>query len=253
MPIDTEKKGFARRVWNSVRSGLDCEVFRTKMLEAHRHSDYAVRAKKLQQCFSSLQFSHMIGHGLTAATRRRYKSRALKHIDRFTSPLFSSDSPFSVAHIEGRGLGVVATRDAHGTLKSLLEGQADLFGEIDFKSESEMAQLMKLGNTCLYDGGGGNAGVVYGPLALLNADTNNTLSLSCAMSTSSNSTGGSALSTVYTDDRPHARVGVRVVGVQKGSSRSSQKLTLKQGKEVTLSYGSAYTRRVTRQQQQQQP
>ena len=153
MPIDTEKKGFARRVWNAVRSGLESEVFRAKMLAAHAHHDYAARAKKLQQCFSSLQFSHMIGHGLTAATRRRYKSRALKQVDRFTRPLFSSDSAVTVAQIDGRGLGVVATRDGQGTLKSLLEGQAALFGEIDFKTESEMAKLMKLGNTCLYDGG----------------------------------------------------------------------------------------------------
>ena len=112
-----------------------------------------------------------------------------------------------------------------------------------------MAQLMELGNKCLYDGCGGNTGVVYGPLALLNADTKNTLALTCSRSVSSNSTRASALSTVCTDDQPHARVGVRVVGVRKGSSRSSQKLTLKQGKQITLSYGTAYTRRVTRQQQ----
>jgi hypothetical protein len=253
MPIDTEKKGFARRIWNAVRSGLESEVFRAKMLAAHAHHDYAARAKKLQQCFSSLQFSHMVGRGLTAATRRRYKSRALKHVDRFTRPLFSSDSAVTVAQIEGSGLGAVATRDAQGTLKSLLEDQADLFGEIDFKSEAEMAQLMELGNKCSYDGCGGNTGVVYGPLALLNTDQKNMLALKCSRSSSSNSTRASALSTVYTDDRPHARVGVRVVGVQKGASRGAQKLTLKQGKEVTLSYGSAYTRRVTRQQQQQQP
>ena len=158
MAVDTEKKGFARRVWNIVRCALECEEFRAQMLEAHAHNDYAARAKLLEQCFSSSQLSHVIGHGLTAATRRRYKSRALKHIDRFTRPLFSSDSPISVAQIEGSGLGVVATGDAQGTLKSLLEGQAGLFGEIDFKSESEMAQLMQLGNTCLYDGGGGNSG-----------------------------------------------------------------------------------------------
>ena len=247
MPIDTEKKGFARRVWNAVRSGLESEVFRAKMLEAHAHHGYAARAKKLQQCFSSLQLAHMIGHGLTDATRRRYKSRALKHIDRFTRPLFSRESPITVAQIEGSGLGVVATRDAQGTLKSLLEGQADLFGEIDFTSECEMAKLLELGNTCLYDGGAGATGVVHGPLALLNADTKNMLALKCSRSSSSNSTRASALSTVYTDARPHARVGVRVVGVRKGASRGAQKLTLKQDKESTLSYGTAYTRRVTRQ------
>ena len=133
MPIDTEKKGFARRVWSAVHSLLESELFRARLLEAHAHNDYAARAKKLEQCFSSLQLSHMIGHGLTAATRRRYKSRALKQVDRFTRPLFSRESPITVAHIEGRGLGVVATRDAQGTLKSLLEGQAALFGEFEVR------------------------------------------------------------------------------------------------------------------------
>ena len=155
MPIDNEKKGFARRIWNAVRSALEFEVFRAQMLAAYKHSDYSARAKLLEQCFSTLQLSHMIGHGLTSTTQRRYKSRALKHIDRFTNPLFNSDSPITVAQIEGRGLGIVATRDTQGTLQALLEDQCDLFGEIDFKSESEMDQLMNLGNKCLYDGRGG--------------------------------------------------------------------------------------------------
>ena len=58
-------------------------------------------------------------------------------------------------------------------------------------------------------------------------------------------------SVIYTDHRPYPRVGIRVVGVRKGAPRNAQKLTLKQGKEMTLSYGTAHTRRVTRQQQQQ--
>ena len=81
----------------------------------------------------------------------------------------------------------VATGDAQGTLKSLLEGEAALFGEIDFKTECEMAKLLELGNTCIYDGGGGNTGVIYGPLALLNAGSKNTLALTCAKSSSSSS------------------------------------------------------------------
>jgi hypothetical protein len=248
MPIDNEKKAFARRVWNGVRSALQSELFRTKMLEAHRHSDCAVRVKKLEQCFSTSQLSHMIGHGLTDATRRKYKSRALKHVDRFTCPLFSPDSPVQVAEIEGRGLGIVATRDAQGTLKSLLE-QCDVFGEVDFKSEHEMEQLMKIGNPCLYDGRGNATGVIYGPLALLNADKKNTLALMCDKGSSSGrSADKKPDSAVYTDQRVHARVGVRVTGARKGASRSAQKLTLKRGSEITLSYGTAYTRRVTRQQ-----
>jgi hypothetical protein len=250
MSVDNEKKGFARRIWIAVRSRLESENIRAQMLEAHKHIDYAARTKLLHQCFPSLQFSHMVGHGLTSATRRRYKSRALKHVDRFTRPLFKSDSPITVAQIEGRGLGIVATCDARGTLKGLLEDQCDLFGEIDFKSETEMEQLVKLGNTCLYDGRGGATGVVYGPLALLNTDTKNTLALTCAKSSSSNRSARKQLdSAIYTDQRAHARVGTRVVGVRKGVARSAQKLILTQGKEVTLSYGTAHTRRVTRQRQ----
>ena len=45
------------------------------------------------------------------------------------------------------------------------------------------------------------------------------------------------------------RVGVRVVGARMGKPRSAQKRFLKRGEEVTLSYGTAYTRRVTRQHQ----
>jgi hypothetical protein len=246
MPVDNEKKAFARRIWNGIHSALQSEGVRTQMVEAHKHSDYAERAKLLVECFSALQFSHMVGHGLTNATKRRYKSRALKHVDRFTRPLFSPDSLITVAQIEGRGLGIVATCDAQGTLKSLLEDQCDLFGEIDFKSETEMEQLLKLGYTCLYNGGGGATGVVYGPLALLNTGTQNTLALTYAKSSSSvRSAQKQADSAIYTDHRPHARVGTRVVGVRKGVSRGDQKLTLKQGKEVTLGYGSAYTRRMT--------
>jgi hypothetical protein len=220
------------------------------MVEAHKHSDCAERAKLLEQCFPALKFSRMVGHGLTSATRRRYKSRALKHIDRFTR-LFSSDSPVTVT--QGRGLGIVATRDVQGTLQALQQDQCDLFGEIDFKSETEMEQLVELGNTCLYDGGGGATGVVYGPLALLNTDTKNTLAQTCAKGSSSDRSAHKQLdSGVYTDQRAHARVGIRVVGVRKGVPRSAQKLTLKQGKEVSLSYGTAHTRRVTRQRQQQQ-
>ena len=86
MPIDNEKKGFARRIWNAVRSALENEDVRAQMLAAHKHNGYAARAKLLEQCFSSLQLSHMIGHGLSSATRRKYKSRILKHVDRFTRP-----------------------------------------------------------------------------------------------------------------------------------------------------------------------
>ena len=50
---------------------------------------------------------------------------------------------------------------------------------------------------------------------------------------------------IYTDQRAHVRVGVRVAKVRKGNSRSGQKLTLVQGKEITLSYGTAHTKHVT--------
>jgi hypothetical protein len=128
MPVDNEKKAFARRIWNAVRSALDLELFRANMLEAHKHSDYSARAKLLMECFHALQFSHMVGHGLTSATRRRYKSRTLKHVDRFTRPLFSPNSPVTVAHINGRGLGIVATQDYQGMLKALLHSNKFFLG-----------------------------------------------------------------------------------------------------------------------------
>jgi hypothetical protein len=112
-----------------------------------------------------------------------------------------------------------------------------------------MEQLMKIGNTCLYDDGRGATGVVYGPLALLNTGRTNTLALTFASSNSGSSAHKQAESAVYTDQRVHARVGLRVVGTRKGVPRSAQRLTLKQGHEITLSYRTAYTRRVTRQQQ----
>ena len=180
-----------------------------------------------------------------------------------------------------------------------------------------MEQLVRFGNPSLYDDGA-MAGVIYGPLALLNTDPHrNTLTLTCATGRSSSArkrpvdnsssshysgdnagveaevknstssvTSGYATrshaavndqqlhtmldeiethqrrrraearasgrdSVIYTDHRPYPRVGIRVVGVRKGAPRNAQKLTLKQGKEMTLSYGTAHTRRVTRQQQQQ--
>ena len=54
MPTDNEKNGFARRIWNAVRSALESEDVRAQMLEAHKRSDYANRAQLLEQCFSGL-------------------------------------------------------------------------------------------------------------------------------------------------------------------------------------------------------
>ena len=167
-----------------------------------------------------------------------------------------------------------------------------------------MDQLINLGNKCLCDGRGGNVGVIYDPLALLNTDNTNILTLTCSKSSSSSSshyngdTAGvgpevedsrsgvischryatrsygdlhlhSMLDDIQTcqhrrkadartsgresatcaDQRSYSRVGVRVRGARKGKPRSAQKLSLKRGEEVTLSYGTAYTRHVTRQHQ----
>jgi hypothetical protein len=164
-----------QRLWDKFVDRLRDEVMRVQLQTLFREQDEKAWLAGVAKLFKK-DLSNMARTYKNKESCQRFKDAAVQaFLLSAKITCGADDRPFIVDEINGKGLGFVATRAFSASVQTL-QDKYGIKGFVEILKEEQWDEAVALNHPCLFDDAG-FAGILFGPLALLNKSENTQLEL----------------------------------------------------------------------------